>query len=136
MNLLHSCILIFIFYLGRIAAPFLYLYDLLCFTEYFPSRVYFLVCHLLLFFTHFMPSSFHSISLPATLRMVCCVVGEGREGRRIGSELKYRKKNCIHRHVQAVSHCNALFNLQLGCRPAFYHIARQRQRRRLYLRST
>lgn len=55
--------------------------------------------------------------------MACSVLGGGSEGRRIGSELKYRKKNCMHRHVQAVSHCNALFDSQLGCRPPFYHIA-------------
>lgn len=67
--------------------------------------------------------SFHSISLLETLRMACSVLSGGSEGRRIGSELKYRKKNCMHRHVQAVSHCNALFDSQLGCRPPFYHIA-------------
>lgn len=55
--------------------------------------------------------------------MACSVLGGGSEGRRIGSELKYRKKNCMHRHAQAVSHCNALFDSQLGCRPPFYHIA-------------
>lgn len=94
---------------------------MLCFTEYFlaESAIYcfFLYTLCLRIWFNFSAGNF-------TYGLLCAERRQWRASDWVGVEIPQEKlhaptcSGCL-----SVSHCNALFDSQLGCRPPFYHIA-------------